>query len=75
MRIRTIVIDEGNVDHVTRRVPLAEIESMLRSSPRVVRNRKDRAGDYRARGNGIEVVFRHEGGGAVRPITAWRLER
>lgn len=74
MQIERIEIDDDNVGHVTRHgVTIAEIEAVLAGHPTIRRNRGGRTADYYAIANGIRVNFIYRAG-AVRPISAWRLQ-
>jgi hypothetical protein len=70
-----VELDDGNVPHVTRYgVTLTEVETMLLTATRFARNKRSRAGDYVAVGNGIRVNFIYQPKDhTARPISAWRL--
>jgi uncharacterized DUF497 family protein len=80
VRITEIEIDEGNEEHLTRHgVSLTEIHQVLAGDPDIRRNRKDRAGAHVALGQTsggrrILIPLVDQGGGRVRPMTAWEVE-
>lgn len=73
--IRYVELDDSNVPHVTRHgVEIGEIEAVLLSATRFVRNKRSAASDYAVIGSGIRVnfIYRHEDDTA-RPVSAWRI--
>jgi hypothetical protein len=55
-------------------VTITEIETLLFTAARFVRNKRSAAGDYVAIGNGIHVNFLYRAKEhTARPISAWRL--
>lgn len=79
MRITELEIDDGNETHLTRHgVSLAEVQQVFAGHPVVRPNRKERAGTHVARGATaggriLMIPFIDQGGGRVRPITAWEM--
>lgn len=72
--IQYVELDDDNVAHVTRHgVTITEIETLLFTAARFVRNKRSAAGDYVAIGNGIHVNFLYRAKEhTARPISAWR---
>lgn len=81
MRIEAVEIDEGNEEHLTRHgVSAAEVYQALTGDPEVRRNRGQRTATHLAMGRTtggrrLVVAFVDQGGGTVRPITAWEASK
>jgi hypothetical protein len=73
--IQHVELDDDNVPHVTRHgVTVTEIETLLYTATRFLRNKRSAASGYVAVGNGIRVNFFYRPEEhTARPISAWRL--
>lgn len=78
MKIRAVVWDDDNVEHIGRHsVEPWEVEQALRVAPKFRRAREHRylaAGRTEA-GRHLIVFFRYLGGGIIRPVTARDMTR
>ena len=73
--IQHVELDDDNVPHVTRHgVTLTEVETLLYTTTRFLRNKRRATSGYVAIGNGIRVNFLYRPEEhTARPISAWRL--
>lgn len=79
MRIAEVGVEDENEPHLTRHgVSAAEVLQVFENTPVIRRNRKHRTCTHVARGTTdggrcVLVPFIDNGGGRIRPITAWEV--